>query len=130
MAFLHARHFTLEEARVALAEVGPLSEELVNLKETLDRRGYDVRRHGYFGGAGPNGESYFPPELERLVEVLRHLEAIGVVVKGIDQGLVDFPHVRRGGEEVYLCFRAGETDVAYWHSIDEGFAGRRPISEL
>lgn len=130
MAFLHSRHFTLEEARAALAEVRPLSEELVNLKETLDRRGYDIRRHGYFGGTGPNGESYFPPELERLVEALRRLEAMGVIVKGIGQGLVDFPHVRRSGEEVYLCFRAGESYIAYWHSIDEGFAGRRPIAEL
>lgn len=130
MAFLHSRHFTLEEARRALGEVRPLSEELVNLKETLDRRGYDIRRHGYFGGIGPNGERYFPPELERLVEVLRRLEALGVIVKGIDQGLVDFPHVRRNGEEVYLCFRAGEPDIGYWHTTDEGFANRRPISEL
>lgn len=130
MPFLHPKHFSLEEARAALAEVRPLAEELVALKRTLDDRGYDIRRHGYFGGTGPNGARYFPGELERLVEILKRLDALGVVVKGIDQGLVDFPHIRSTGEEVYLCFRAGETDVAFWHSIEEGFAGRRPIREL
>ncbi len=130
MPFLHVKHFSLEEARAALEEVRPLAEELVALKTRLDERGYDIRRHGYFGGTGPNGDRYFPAELERLVEVLKRLDAVGVVVKGIDQGLVDFPHVRSSGEEVYLCFRAGETDVAFWHSIEDGFAGRRPVREL
>ncbi len=130
MPLLHPKHFSLEEARVALAEVQPLVEELVVLKRKLDGRGFDIHRHGYFGGTGPNGERYFPSELERLVEILKRLDAIGVIVKGIDQGLVDFPHIRSSGEEVYLCFRVGETDVAFWHSIEEGFAGRRPIREL
>ena len=124
------KHFSLEQARVALAEVQPLVEELVVLKRKLDGRGFDIHRHGYFGGTGPNGERYFPGDLERLVEILKRLDAIGVVVKGIDQGLVDFPHIRSSGEEVYLCLRAGETDIAFWHSIEEGFAGRRPIREL
>jgi hypothetical protein len=129
MPFLHVKHFSLEEARAALAEVRPLVEELVALKTRLDERGYDIRRHGYFGGTGPNGERYFPAELERLADVLKRLGAVGVVVKGID-GLVDFPHIRSSGEEVYLCFRAGETDVAFWHAIEDGFAGRRRIREL
>jgi hypothetical protein len=130
MPLLHPKHFSLEEARAALAEVQPLVEELVVLKRKLDAHGYDIHRHGHFGGTGPNGDRYFPGELERLVVILKRLDAIGVVVKGIDQGLVDFPHIRSSGEEVYLCFRAGETDVAFWHSIEEGFAGRRPIREL
>jgi hypothetical protein len=130
VTFLHETHFSLEQARAALGEVRPLVEELVALKRTLDARGYDIRKHGYFGGMGPNGERYFPGELERLVEVLHRLETLGVVVKGIDEGLVDFPHVRRTGEEVYLCFLAGESDIGYWHSIEAGFAGRRPIREL
>jgi len=128
--FLHAKHFSLEEARAALGEVRPLVEELVALRRTLDARGYDIRKHGYFGGMGPNGERYFPGELERLVAILEGLEALGVIVKGIDQGLIDFPHVRGSGEEVYLCFLAGESDIGYWHSIEAGFAGRRPIREL
>ena len=130
MPFLHSRHFSLREARALLDEVRPLAEELVLLKQNLDRRGYDIRRHGYFGGTGPNGERHFPRDLERLVAILGRLDTLGVIVKGIDDGLVDFPHVRQNGEEVYLCFRAGETDIRFWHSVETGFAGRRPIEEL
>ena len=130
MAFLHSKHFSLEEARTALDQVRPLAEELVRLKSVLDGRGYDTSRHAYFGGTGPNGERHFPAELDRLVEILAELDARGILVKGIDQGLVDFPYVRRNGEEVYLCFQAGEPDIGFWHSIEEGFAGRRPLSEL
>ena len=113
-----------------LDDVRLLATELVRLKQVLDGRGYDISRHAYFGGTGPNGERYFPAELERLVAILAELDAKGVIVKGIDQGLVDFPHVRKSGEEVYLCFRADEPDIGFWHPIEEGFAGRRPISEL
>lgn len=127
---LHDKHFTLEEARRALLEVAPLVEELIACKRTLDERGFDVRRHQFFGGAGPNGERYFPRELERLVEILGELDQQGVQVKGIDQGLIDFPHIRANGEEVYLCHLAGEPDIDWWHSLEAGFAGRRPISEL
>jgi hypothetical protein len=128
--FLHSRHFSLREARATLEEVRPLAEELVLLKQNLDRAGYDIRRHGYFGGTGPNGERHFPRDLERLVTILGRLDTLGVIVKGIDDGLVDFPHIRANGEEVYLCFRAGETDIRFWHSVEAGFAGRRPIEEL
>jgi hypothetical protein len=55
---------------------------------------------------------------------------MGVVVKGIDQGLIDFPTLRANGEEVYLCHQAGEDRIRWWHPIDLGFAGRRPIAEL
>lgn len=131
MAFVHAKHFTLAEARGLLqAEARGLAEEMVTLKAKLDERGFDIYRHGYFGGSGPNGERYFPRELEQLVEILKRLDELGVTVKGIEQGLIDFPHVRRSGEEVYLCFRAGEPDIDFWHDLEHGFAGRRPLAEL
>lgn len=126
----HQKHFTLEEARQTLRDVAPLVEELMTLKRTLDERGLDLRRHQYFGGAGPNGERYFPRELERLVEILGALDEIGVQVKGVDHGLIDFPHLRASGEEVYLCHLAGEPDIEWWHPLETGFSGRRPISEL
>jgi hypothetical protein len=130
MPYLHARHFTLAEARDLLVRVMPLVEEMVEMKRRLDEQGFDIGRHRHFGGVGPNGHRYFPRELERLVEILKELDAIGIQVKGIDQGLIDFPHLRKNGEEVYLCFRAGEPEIAAWHSMDAGFAGRRPLSEL
>ena len=130
MSNQHSRHFTLEEANTLLDGFKPMIEEMIGLKKKLDSKGYDVYNHQYFGGSGPNGKGTFPEEMERLVEIVRDISSEGVLLKGIDRGLVDFPHLRKNGEEVYLCWCYGEGDIAYWHSIPEGFAGRRNINEL
>ena len=128
--YLHKKHFTVDQARRMLLGIMTLIDELVDLKKKLDARGYDVYRHDYFGGTGPNGERYFPPELERLVEIAKNLDKKGILIKGLDNGLIDFPHVRSNGDEVYLCWKAGESDIQYWHSIQAGFEGRRPLADL
>jgi hypothetical protein len=127
---LHKKHFTLDEARRALTAVHALVSKLVELKRQLDAKGWDVYRHQYFGGMGPNGDGSFPQELETLVTIVRGLEERGILMKGLDQGLVDFPHIRQNGEEVYLCWKVGEDDIRFWHSIPDGFAGRKSIDEL
>lgn len=130
MPHLHQRHFSLDEARRTLAEIAPLVEELVLLKRKLDERGYDIYRHQYFGGSGPDGEKVYPAEVERLVALAQELDSRGILIKDLDQGLIDFPHVKESGEEVYLCWKLGEKDINFWHQIPDGFAGRRGIEEL
>lgn len=100
------------------------------LKQLLDDRGFDAYRHEYFGGTGPNGQRQFPQELEELVEIVKNLRDKGILVKGLDEGLIDFPHLRSNGEEVYLCWMAGEPDIRSWHRIADGFAGRQPLDQL
>ncbi len=63
---------------------------------------------------------------QRLRGAIEQIQETGCVVKDLDIGLVDFPAVRRG-EEVYLCWKLGETSIGYWHGTDEGFRGRKPI---
>ena len=128
--YLHKKHFTLDQAQRMLMGISPLVVELVSLKKKLDERGYDIYRHEYFGGTGPNGEGYFPPELKQLVTIAKSLDKKGIIIKGIDAGLIDFPHVRSNGEEVYLCWKVGENDILFWHRIADGFKGRRPLDEL
>jgi hypothetical protein len=69
-------------------------------------------------------------ELERLAEevaaAVEDLDAIGVVVKDLDLGLLDFPGVR-DGEEVELCWQVGEDAVSHWHPLEVGYRGRKPI---
>jgi hypothetical protein len=130
MSYLHSRHFSLEEANTILDEIKPQVEEMIKLKRRLDSKGYDVYNHQYFGGSGPNGKGVFPDELEKLVEIVKEISSKGVLIKGIDNGLVDFPHIRKDGNEVYLCWKFNEGEIAYWHTIAEGFAGRRNINEL
>jgi hypothetical protein len=130
MSYMHSIHFTLDEANNLVEEIKPLIEEMTDLKLKLDEKGYDIFRHTYFGGIGPNGTGAFPAEMERLVEIVKLISSKGIIIKGIDNGLIDFPHIRSNGDEVYLCWKSGEGDIAYWHKIPEGFSGRRHINEL
>ena len=55
------------------------------------------------------------------------LESLGVVLKGLEQGLLDFP-AKRFDEEIWLCWKEGETEIKFWHEKNSGFMGRKPIS--
>jgi hypothetical protein len=128
--YLHEIHFTLEEARTRLTQVHARVSKLVELKRLLAARGWDVRRHQYFGGRGPNGDGSFPAEIDTLVDIARDLQRQGIVIKDLDRGIIDFPSIRENGEEVYLCWSLGEDDIEAWHPLDAGFAGRRSVKEL
>ena len=64
--------------------------------------------------------------ITKFYESLEILESTGVVVKSIEQGLLDFPS-KRFDEEVWLCWKYGETEIKFWHEKDTGFMGRKPI---
>lgn len=63
---------------------------------------------------------------QALKNSLEKIEEIGVLVKDLDVGLVDFPTLYRG-EEVYMCWRMDEDNIEHWHGVHEGFAGRKAI---
>lgn len=64
--------------------------------------------------------------VEELMGTLIKLEDLGVIVRDLEYGLIDFP-ADRYGEKVYLCWKYDEPEVLYWHREDEGFARRKPI---
>ena len=129
------RHFTPAEANAALAEVRPLVERLVSRRsahvEALTRQEeLEAKIRGNGGGIPPAeiadataAADALARELTQLVdEIAEH----GAQVKDIDEGLIDFPALREG-ETVLLCWRLGEDAIAWWHRIEDGFAGRRPL---
>jgi hypothetical protein len=129
------RYFTTEEARALLPEVRVLAERMVAHRRAL---AVATMRHARIAAkiAG-NGGGVRPNEIDRLQETMdaeasgvvrcvEELQSLGVLVKDLDEGLVDFPALR-GDEEVLLCWRLGEEDIGFWHPADEGFAGRRPL---
>jgi hypothetical protein len=61
-----------------------------------------------------------------LRDAVERVHEFGCLLKDLDIGLIDFPTLFRG-EEVYLCWKLGEPGIAYWHGVDEGFKGRKPI---
>ena len=129
------RHFTPEEANAALADVRPLVERMVERRrahvdalgrqEQLERR---IRGNG--GGIPPAELAEAAAEVDReareLARIVDDLVEYGVEVKDPDEGLVDFPALRHG-ETVLLCWKLDEEEIAYWHTVEDGFAGRRPL---
>jgi hypothetical protein len=129
------RHFTPEEANEALVQIRPLAARMVERRGehvlALERQEeLESRIRGNGGGIPPAELAEAAAEVERLERELAHavdeLVQLGVQVKDLDEGLIDFPALRRG-ETVLLCWKLGEGEVAYWHTLDGGFAGRRPL---
>jgi hypothetical protein len=129
------RYFTPEEANAALEVVRPLTEQLVEHRRALEDA--HARRTALAEHIAGNGGDIQPSELgeatERLeqeaaavTQCIQEITDLGAQVKDLDEGLVDFP-AKRGDEDVLLCWKLGEDEVAHWHGADEGFAGRRPL---
>jgi hypothetical protein len=131
------RLFTQEEANELLPEVRALVERLVEERRALVALGEELEAmQALIGG---NGGSLDPSRIGELQEAVAQaaagltalvdeLHELGVQVKDLDRGLVDFParHPERG-DIVLLCWELGETEVAHWHGTDAGFAGRKPL---
>lgn len=77
---------------------------------------------------GSHGAGRALAELRQIEVALNALQELGVVVKDIENGLVDFVGVR-SGEQIYLCWQYGEEDLQYWHELSDGYAGRHPIDD-
>ena len=71
----------------------------------------------------------FKALVETLREEIERVHETGCVIKDVETGLVDWP-AQAGDREIWLCWRYGEKQVAFWHDLESGFAGRRPLSEL
>ncbi len=122
--------FSVREARRLLPRVKPWAARMVRLAGGLEQFREEVKRFSEKGSAnagGPAGTAYVE-NLVALQACVRELQQLGCLVKGVQEGLVDFPHWMEG-REVYLCWKHGEDDIRYWHEVDAGFAGRTPIAE-
>jgi len=132
------RHFTPAEANDALVQVRPLVEEMVarrraHLAALVKQEELEGSIRGNGGGIPPAVLAEAAAEVEREARALaRAVDAVaahGAEVKDLDEGLVDFPALHRG-ETVLLCWRLGEEEIGWWHRVEDGFAGRRPLAEL
>jgi hypothetical protein len=131
------RRFTPQEANEALAAVRPLAEQMVAHRRALaaaQRRQAQlvVKIAGNGGDLGPSdlqeAAETIQESSDAIAECVRELDDAGVQVKSVEEGLLDFPS-ERDGEDVLLCWRVGEERVAFWHGLDEGFAGRKPLDD-
>ena len=129
------RTFTPDEANELLVELRPRVELLVEHKQRLDeaegaRRGLQARIAGNGGDITPSDVREATEDVEREAKaigaIVEEIQRHGVQIKDLDLGLLDFPW-RRGSEIALLCWQLGEDEIGYWHGVDEGYAGRKPL---
>ncbi len=127
---MNAKYYTLAEARAALPQVKRYMNLIQAARTEILRLRPDalpaIERAAANGGNKEAGELVvYSRQLEQNLKAIMNM---GIVVKDLDRGLLDFLGARHG-REVYLCWHHGEDDIAYWHDVNAGFAGRRPIDE-
>ena len=132
-----ARYFTREDAEALLPRIEPLLRQIQAVRQELSVR--EQRAAELQAKVMGNGHTHGSEvaELRREIAALAQaitdriadINAMGVLVKDLDTGLSDFPALR-DGDEVYLCWRLDEDGIGWWHEIEAGFAGRRPIDEF
>lgn len=128
---MQPHYFTLDEANAALEILRPLIRDILALRDRI--QGTQPETWAAMERAAGNGGnatlSRIAHDFGKLDELVHKVLATGVQVKDINTGLLDFPALRQG-HEVYLCWKYGEDKIAFWHEVEVGFAGRRPIEEF
>jgi hypothetical protein len=125
---MEKRFFTVEEARRLLPKVKRVARSMVESAQDLEEFKETARLLAELNSqdAGSERGAAYLAVILSLQTCIADLQEIGCLVKSVQDGLIDFPHLREG-REVYLCWRFGEKDIQYWHDADSGFAGRTPL---
>jgi hypothetical protein len=122
------RHFSVDEANAVLPRVRALVESVLAARQRI----LDAQPEVWpvlekaIGNGGSQKAGALVEEFRRIERGLKAIHDLGVVVKDINTGLIDFPALR-GDREVFLCWRYDEPAVAHWHDLQAGFAGRQTI---
>jgi hypothetical protein len=132
------KHFTLDEAQTLLPVLESLLNRAIEARRAAEKIGEELQalNHKIFlsGGMFLDVDSLrkrrkaYDAQLQTVKDSLAEIDAIGVQVKDLDTGLLDFPCLV-DGETVLLCWKMGESRIEFWHSLDGGFAGRQPLDD-
>jgi len=120
--------FTLQEANTFVPQLIDLVPKIQKLSISLSNDFPDIknaREKAKWNGGSEQEVGYLAAVL-KYNNFMHKIEEIGCEVKGIREGLVDFPSIREG-KEVYLCWRMPEKEILFWHDLNTGFAGRKPL---
>ncbi|RIK29527.1 MAG: hypothetical protein DCC56_12535 [Anaerolineae bacterium] len=123
------KFFTLAEANEALKVIRPIMDEVMLIRERILDNQPEIWAvvEKSAGNGGNPVLSKMVVEFEKFDALLHQILDTGVQIKNINIGLLDFSAMK-AGREVYLCWQHGEGDIAFWHEVDAGYAGRQPIA--
>lgn len=129
------RRYTTEEANGVLAQILPVLQRLrnavielriVRASSALERRGASADGTAVDTLPQEDADGRVGELTSSIQDCVDLLEGWGVLLKDPERGLIDFYH-DRGGETVFLCYQLGDPNIGYWHSMADGFAGRKPL---
>ncbi|MEK6937135.1 MAG: DUF2203 domain-containing protein [Nanoarchaeota archaeon] len=129
------KYFTLDQAKDSLKDIKKLIQELKNLKDSLDLFNsinieYSDDYNGNFDELNFTkiNKDFHKMSYDFFCKI-EEIEKTGCLLKDINEGLIDF-YCLYEGREILLCWKEGEEDIEYWHEIEDGFRGRKPINLL
>jgi hypothetical protein len=132
------KRFTLVEAQSMIPEVDRLLRQAIQTKEEYAEAERGIQEFNervmMLGGVMVDRHRALENKARRdaaagkLRQAIEGVQETGCLIKDLDIGLVDFPTMFRG-VEVYLCWKLGEAGIGFWHGVDEGFRGRKPIDQ-
>lgn len=130
------KYFSLDEAQSLLPVLEALLRRAVKAKASADQLESELRQLSqdvyYSGGMlvspakAAGKRTAIQASLQQVKDSIEEIDSIGVEVKDLDSGLLDFP-CRLGDETVLLCWKLGEPKIAHWHTVSGGFQGRKPL---
>jgi hypothetical protein len=128
MALSVDRLFTPQEANQLLVELRPIVADLIQARARLleIQPALAPVLEKMLGNGGSRLTAELLDTFERLRADVRAVEAMGVLVKDLETGLLDFPS-QRDDQVIFLCWRYGEPSVGHWHPVDAGFSSRQPL---
>lgn len=123
-----ARYFTVDEANALLTRIRPIIESVMAARRHIVDTQPEVWPvlEKSIGNGGSRKAGLLVEDFKRVEHGVKAIQDLGVVVKDLEVGLLDFPAMR-DGREVFLCWRYNEPRVAFWHELHTGFAGRQPL---
>ena len=122
------QYFTLQEANEALKIIRPLMDEVQVIRQRMLEKQPEAwpAMEKSAGNGGNLALSKMVRDFERLDALVHQIQDTGAQIKDLNTGLLDFSALR-DGREIYLCWKHGEGDIAFWHEVEAGYSGRQPI---
>ncbi len=128
MEFSFPRLFTVEEANALLPRLRELLGDVALRRDAMREKAPHLQPILQSAGANGGGRvgSEYGVEAYKLYLAISRIRELGVILKDLDMGLLDFPHEREG-RVVFLCWHPPEERIAFWHELDAGYPGRQPL---
>jgi hypothetical protein len=123
-------HFTIKDANRVLPKVIQKFKNIENLKDQVVLIQNEMETNPKYMSSFKEyviKKQELNTAISNFYKAIEDLESMGVMIKSVEEGLLDFPSIRFN-EEVWLCWKKGETEIKFWHGKDEGFMGRKPLS--